>query len=139
MPHKPGTDVSWLDPYKFKKGQSGNPGGVPKHESAYRSLPKLDKDSYNRLLNHTLSMTKEELEEVINDPQAPAIKIWLAKIVQKGGKFGDTHRLEALLARAIGPVAQKIEHTGLPQAPDQTLIQIAVNMAAHAKPLPERS
>jgi hypothetical protein len=110
-------------------------GGRPKLLPEAEGLPRLDRDSYNRLLNKTLAYSKDELQEIIRDTKRPMIEVWLASIVAKGTVNGDTSRLEALLSRAIGAVKHEVLHSGHVQfdGPPQQLIQIAVQMSGNAR------
>lgn len=91
----------------FQKGNPGGPGRPPLLPQV-EGLPRLSKDSYNRLLNQMLHLTKDQLQALVNDPAKPMIEKWLASIVVKGTVLGDTGRMESLLNRAIGPVPKEL-------------------------------
>lgn len=118
----------------FEPGNPGSPGR-PKLLPEAEGLPRIDKDSYNRLLNHTLSLTEEQLTAIESDPSKTMLEKWLASIVKKGAENGDPNRLEILLSRAIGPVKHEVSHSGTVQfdGPPQQLIQIAVQMSGNAR------
>ena len=132
----------------FPKGKPGGPGR-PKLLPEAVGLPRLDRDSYNRLLNKTLNYTQDQLKHVIKndehfEPDAEGkpkkitmLEKWVATIVAKGSTLGDVTRIEALLNRAIGPVKQEIKHEGdvLLEKPQQ-LIQIAIQMSSNARGIP---
>lgn len=118
----------------FLPGNGGGPGRPPKLPEL-KDAPRLDRDNYNRLLNQTLHMSKDELKKVLEDPNATMISKALASIVAKTTTLGDIHRLEALLNRAIGPVKQEIavenEYT-FSNTPKE-LIEIALRMSEKAR------
>jgi hypothetical protein len=130
-----GIKPDWLKPYQFKAGQSGNPRGKPKLMPEVDGLPRLTKDTYNRLLNQTLHYSKEKLNEVIMDDTSTMLEKWVAMIVSKGTVGGDPNRLEALLSRAIGPIKQEIQHEGdfLVSHQPSELIQFALSMSEKAR------
>lgn len=73
-----------IEPYKFKKGQSGNPNGRP------RKLPILDK-----LLADVFG--DDEMEKILKAVYARALK-------------GDTRAAEIILDRGYGKARERITH-----------------------------
>lgn len=118
----------------FKDGNPGGPG-KPRLLPEIVGAPRIDKDSYNRLLNETLHSTQSELQAIINDEKKPMIAKWLAAVVAKGAVHGDTGRLEALLSRAIGPVPRQdtldVELTH--KVDRKELIEVALKLATQSR------
>ena len=95
----------------FVKGHPYLGGHPVKLIPEVEGVPRLDKGSVNRLINKTVSYTKDELKEVHDNPKSTVLEVWLAAIVAKGVQQGCPGRLEALFNRAIGPVPKLIDAT----------------------------
>lgn len=119
-----GIKPDWLKPYHFKPGQSGNPKGKPKLDDEARELKRLDRDSYNRMLNKIGNLKTPELQAIINDPNTVVWEKMIATVAAKAIARGDPSRMEALLSRAIGPVKTQVEMTG---ANGEPLAAIQIN------------
>jgi hypothetical protein len=87
--------------HQFKKGVSPNPGGKPKYL--------LTPDRIKTLISKYMDMGREQLQRAIQNPNTPAIELAIASTIAQCIKLGDYSRLEALLARSIGRVTDKIE------------------------------
>ena len=96
----------------IKKGQVLNPKGRPKLAPEVKELRKLNLDSYCNLVDKYINASKEEIKAAVTNPNTSALELFIAKIIEKGVNAGDTQRLGFLLDRLIGPVRQKIEHSG---------------------------
>ena len=96
----------------IKKGQVLNPNGRPKTSEEAKMFKKLTLDSYCKLVDKFINASPAEIKKIVTDPDATVLEIYIAQIVQKGIAGGDTARLAFLLDRLIGPVKQKIEHSG---------------------------
>jgi hypothetical protein len=90
----------------FKKGNPGGPGRPPVLPEL-KGIEPMTKDTYSRLLNKTMSMSREELKAVLNDPNASVKDLALAAIASRAISNGDPQRWESILNRAIGPVKQE--------------------------------
>lgn len=113
---------------RFKKGQSGNPGGKPKQL--------LTKDTVYKHLSKFAHMSRVELQEkVINNPSATMLEIMIASVMVRAAKDGDYARLSFLLDRSVGKVKDesavqllnKIDPE-LQQVPVENLIKIAKDL-----------
>ena len=85
---------------RFRPGVSGNPSGKAKNL--------LTKDSLRGVLDRFMKMSKEELIEIAKDDKTPMLELAIASILAKCVETGDYSRLEALLQRHIGKVADEI-------------------------------
>lgn len=82
-----------------------------------KAIPSLTKEAYSKILNTYSSLSREELQECIKNPQATSIitpelkisvlELLVCTILAKGLSMGDQNRLESILNRAIGPVKQE--------------------------------
>lgn len=100
----------------FKPGQSGNPGGRPKLSPELIKHRFMTRETAIRWMSEVVHATKDELNEVMNDPSTPALKLMMAAVIAKGVKFGDHQRLNFLLDRLIGKIPEAtaaIESTGI--------------------------
>lgn len=85
---------------RFKPGQSGNPGGKP------RGL--LTRAQVEACMGTMASMSREELQEVISNKKSTMLQIMVASIMAQAAKLGDPNRMEFLLQRTIGKVADNV-------------------------------
>jgi Family of unknown function (DUF5681) len=95
----------------WKKGQSGNPNGQPRVPIKIKEIRKLTLKEYCELVDKFIHASPQELKEMVNDPDATVLELYIANIVKKGIEGGDTNRLSFLLDRLIGPVKQKLDMT----------------------------
>ena len=94
--------------------QIGNPGGpgrppLPPEVKAARALTKVKLEA---TLNKFLHMNKEELADYKNNPDATVLELMVHAITHKAILSGDTQRLDFLLNRLIGKVADQVESQG---------------------------
>lgn len=112
------------DHMKWKKGQSGNPSGRPKH---YITAERV------RTVIDTLSaMSREAMHDKIQDPAATMLEIQIASIIARAAKDGDYGRMNFLLDRMIGKVSDEVNQrvTG---ASGEALPQIVVTLPSNSK------
>jgi hypothetical protein len=108
---------------RFKPGVSGNPGGKP--------AQLLTKDKVAGVLGKFSAMSREQLQEVIQNPRSTMLEIMIASVMAKAAKDGDPHRLDFLLQRSIGKVSDmttlEVKHwtDDLKTIPLDTLKQIS--------------
>jgi hypothetical protein len=108
---------------RFKPGQSGNPGGKP--------AGILTKDKVAGILGKFAGASREQLQEVIQNPKSTMMEIMIASVMARAAKEGDPHRLEFLLQRSIGKVSDmttlEVKHwtDDLKTIPLDTLKQIS--------------
>lgn len=88
--------------------QPGNPGRPPLPEDL-KQARKLLRDDFERISHGLLQLSKTKLQEVMKDPDTPALELLVASIIAKGVSGGDQHRTEFLLDRLIGPVPKAVE------------------------------
>lgn len=112
----------------FKVGHPGI-GGRPKLLPEATNLPKLDKDSFGRMLNEALVSEESVSHKIVEDKTDSNIRRWMHGIVLKGRKDSDVQKLSALLDRAIGKVKEQVEHSG-----SMTLQELIVGSLPDKKP-----
>ncbi len=94
----------------WKPGQSGHAGyKLPEDIKAFRKLSRIE---FEKLLSEFLFMNKSEVIQIATNPESNTLKILLASIISKAIKEGDHKRMDFLLDRLIGTVAQTVRHTG---------------------------
>jgi hypothetical protein len=88
--------------HQFKPGAEwrGNRAGGPKNL--------LTKDKLRFVLDKYMKMSKEEIIEMAKGPGTPMIELAIASILMKCVETGDYSRLEGLLQRHMGKVADEI-------------------------------
>jgi len=89
---------------RFKKGQSGNPGGCPKMSPEAKAARKLTQSRFAELASTCLNLTKEQLAQKIQDPKTTALDLMIMKVIQHSINKGDQMRLSFILDRLIGKV-----------------------------------
>ena len=94
---------------RWKKGESGNPQGGRLHDPRYRQLKRLTQDQISELLHWVGNCTAKEMQEIVKDPEAPALKLLVASCYNEAVKSGDTLGMERLLTRMVGPPPQVVE------------------------------
>lgn len=107
------------DEFKWKPGASANPSGRPKG-----GLSRVEAET---TIGRLFKMTRQELQDVVQDPKSSMLIITLASIMAKAAKDGDAARLEFLLNRSIGRVKDmlEIEHKKLDHLTDKEVIELA--------------
>lgn len=112
----------------FKPGQSGNPKGpatIPADIKAARELSKIE---FERIANKYLFMTKNEITAAAMNAETPALELLVGSIVHKAVVEGDERRLNFLLDRLIGKVAERIGGPdGKPLPAGQTVVLLPRN------------
>jgi hypothetical protein len=104
-----------IRPYRFQKGQSGNPKGR-KPLSIKSVCDALKKDGYKipkqediaKSYLYVLALDELKLKEIINDKEQPMLVRVVARNVL-GGKGFDI--AERMIDRALGKVGQKLDIT----------------------------
>lgn len=94
---------------RFKKGQSGNPGGKVKLPEDIKQARKLNQVELERIINKYLYMDRDAVKEAISSPSTPMMELMVASIVAQAAQKGDHARLEFVLQRMIGKVKDQLE------------------------------
>lgn len=96
---------------RFKKGQSGNPGGKLKLPEDIKKARTLNQIELERVCNRQLWMTRAQLREVMTDPETTILELTVASILGKAMEKGDQQRIEWIAMRLIGRVQDRIQVT----------------------------
>lgn len=83
---------------QFKPGQSGNPNGRPKTPADIVASRKFSREEFERALHKYGWKSLTEIKADAEKPDAPAIVVWIAKIITEGIKKGDERRLAFVLS-----------------------------------------
>lgn len=99
MTHKRNT--SGLKP--FVKGQSGNPGGMPKGIVSHAQV--------KAIVGRFWALNRTELQAIVDNPKSSMGEIAVAAVLVKAANDGDYSRLSFLLDRMVGKVTDVVEST----------------------------
>jgi hypothetical protein len=99
-------------PTQFKPGESGNVSGRPAIPEDIKEARKLNKIEMERVLNHFISMTGQELKAYMGRPETTALELMVGKVVAIAIQKGDEKRLGFILDRLGFVVKQKHSHDG---------------------------
>jgi len=94
-----------------KKGQSGNPKGRPKKLKTILKKEGLKQSQINDIISEMLAMTRDEINDVIADPQSRSFEVLVGQAIKKGVSKGDLSQIFGYaLTRAFGQPKQELEH-----------------------------
>lgn len=96
---------------QFKKGQSGNPGGVPA-DPVLKAIKRMTAHEVAEIGTLLLEGNLAALEKAAKAPDSSVLKVMLASVAAKAIKKGDHTALDTLLNRFIGKVPNPVELTG---------------------------
>jgi len=91
-------------------GESGNPNGRPRIRDNLKEVKLMSKTEMRRLIQKIIDMTPEEMKAMVKRTDVPALEIMLASVAHQAIMRGDQSRIDFLLQRTIGKVAEKHEH-----------------------------
>lgn len=100
-----------LEPYKFEKGQSGNPNGRPRKYVSQLKEIGYKKSEINDAIQAMMAMTMDELKEVWENKNATILEKTVANAMRKSLEKGTLYSLETLLSRVFGQPKQEIDTT----------------------------
>lgn len=95
----------------FKKGQVANPGGFTKEQAEAR---RLTREGLKDLLNKLRLCTHAEMEDLLDNPNAPALERMLVKCYRVIEETGDIRQMDVLLDRLVGKVKDEVDVTVKP-------------------------
>jgi len=113
----------------FLVGWRGGPGRPPSIPEL-KEIPRITKDSFNRMVSKVLVQHRHNLKDILSDPSSTNLEVALAKIIDKMQVHGDYNRLDALLNRLIGPAPKQIEISGRdgePLAVNHAVLQLSTD------------
>lgn len=83
--------------------------GRPSLPPELHEIAALKNEHIKKLFTKFLSMTRDEIAEVLSCPNSPMLHVTLGRILQKTAQDGDPRRLEFLLSRVVGKVKDEVE------------------------------
>ena len=92
---------------RFKPGVSGNKGGRPKLPPELKAFKEISSEEVKRLFAKYARASKEELKEALQAENTPCIELVIASGLARAIKDGDYSKLNFILDRTIGKVAEK--------------------------------
>jgi hypothetical protein len=90
----------------FKKGSSGNPGGMTKEQSKVRHL---SREQLKDLLNTLHSATHEDMERILGNPGTTALTMMVVKCYMTIIETGSIREFDVLLDRLVGKVKDEVD------------------------------
>lgn len=109
---------------RFQKGQSGNPEGARRHNQEVKVLRRLTHGELAHVATTLLKKKKEGVDQIADDPEASALAVWIARIIQTGADAGNGAKLDTILNRLIGKVSDKVDLTVKRPYADMSIEQI---------------
>lgn len=104
---------------RFKKGQSGNPNGARAHSPILREVRKLSREELAKVFMATIHARKQELTEIIANPDSPMILVNLATALIKDTAKGQTFTLQMMFDRLFGRPKTSVELCAIPPDPNR--------------------
>lgn len=141
------------DTKEVKLNKLGRPvGGRPKHPrpnyiykdiSQIKSIPSLQNKhtQWQQLLNAKavasvistyLMKTRTGIKEALSNADTPMLDVAICSILARAAKEGDQHKLEFLLNRVIGKVADRIETISFDERALEKLNEVPTEMLLQA-------
>lgn len=94
-----------------EKGEVRNPEGSRAHDPYRRELKKFTSTYLTEVIDAAVMGNLEALQAIVKNPKSPAIQVGVARVLYNGIRDGDWDIIEKILARIIGKVPDKIDHT----------------------------
>lgn len=95
----------------FQKGKSGNPAGGIKLPPEIAAARKINTANYVAIINELSGFTVEELKAIYANEKENILRACVAAAMLYTRQNGDPARLDKLMDRAIGKVADNIQIT----------------------------
>ena len=96
---------------RFKKCQSGNPGGRPKLPEHLKEIKEFNDQELKRIISKYFRMTKPECKEASESDDLPMVELAIASALQTSVRYGEISKIIPLIERVCGKVKDKFEHT----------------------------
>lgn len=94
---------------RYKKGQSGNPGGRPRLPDDLKFAKKLTQEEFIRSSTKYLRYNRFGLKQVIKDTRSSSLDVFICNLILRAIKYGDQGRAGFLLDRIIGKTVDVIQ------------------------------
>lgn len=111
-----------IEPFKFKKGQSGNPNGRPRKYVSLLKEQGYKLSEINDTIQAMMAMEIDELKSVWENPHATILEKTIANAMRKSLEKGSLYSIETLLSRVYGNPKQMTQLTGANSEPLQIII-----------------
>lgn len=98
------------EPYKFKPGQSGNPGGRIANPIP-NALKKLTGQSLRKIIKAVVKGNVDEIKRIAKDPKSSGLEVAIAACFVKAIDRGDYTTVEHMLQRIVGKIPDRLEVT----------------------------
>lgn len=97
---------------RFKKGQSGNPGGKIPDSPELKRLKNLTREELANIGNLVIAGDLKAIKKIKDNPNSPALRAMIASVALRVIGKGDMHSLDILLNRLVGKVKDELEVSG---------------------------
>ncbi len=111
----------------IKKGSVLNPIGANAHDPIKKAIKKFTNQYLIEVINMAVMGNLKGLQDVVKNPDSPAIQVGVAKCLFTAISKGDWDTLESIIVRIIGKVPDKIEHSGSVDTAPQIVITLPDN------------
>lgn len=101
-----------VEPFKWKKGQSGNPAGRTKISEDIKAARKLTAVEFERICYNLMCMSTGRLAELVKSEQTPVLTALVARILEKGIHDSSKAELNFFIERFLGKVPDQANFTG---------------------------
>lgn len=98
-----------IEPYKFKKGQSGNPNGRPRKYVSTLREQGYKLAEINDCIQVMMAMTVDELREAFENKNATVLEKTIAAAIKKSIEKGSLYSIETLLSRVYGKPKESMD------------------------------
>lgn len=118
-----------IEPYMWKKGKSGNPGGRRRMSEDTKKALKLSIEQFISDVTEMWLMSAEDLIEIAQDQTEKAGRIYVARVILNGMRTGCPQRLNVLMDRVFGKPLDMIKFEGIfnEQVPQSNLVELMNN------------
>lgn len=106
----------------FKPGAKPGPGRPPMSPELKESR-KLTRTLFEEIVNRFTTMSKSQLTYHLQKPDTPALELMVGMVVREAIVKGDQARLNFLLDRLVGKVADKVQHSGDEGGPIKLIVE----------------
>lgn len=96
-----------IEPFKWKKGQSGNPKGRPLNPIP-RALKELTIESYRNVIECVCAGNIDNLQAMISDPKVSVLQVGIAQAVLNALRAGDYAVIERIAERIVGKIPEEL-------------------------------
>lgn len=110
-----------------KPGMVLNPRGAAAHDPIKKAIKKFTNQYLIEVIDMAVMGNLKGLQDVVKNPNSPAIQVGVAKCLYTAISKGDWDTLESIIVRIIGKVPDRVEHSGAVDTAPQIIITLPDN------------